>query len=84
MEYRTRYISDMATLTVRTDEAMETALRALTGDTRSRSDAVRYAVLRAYRELLVEQAEADADRLAHDTDDQAEMLAIQRFMGVAE
>lgn len=74
----------MATLTVRTDEAMETALTALAGDSRSRSDAVRYAVLRTYRETLIEQAKADAERLANDPDDQAEMLAIQRFMGIAE
>ena len=74
----------MATLTVRTDEAMETALRALTAGHRSRSEAVRYAVLRAYKEALVGQAADDAERLAHDPDDQAEMLAIQRFMGVAE
>lgn len=74
----------MGTLTVRTDEAMETALRALTKETRSRSEAVRYAVLRTYRETLIEQARADADRLSRDPDDQAEMLAIQRFMGVAE
>lgn len=74
----------MATLTVRTDEAMETALRALAGNARSRSDAVRYAVLRTYRETLIEEAKSDADRLAQDADDQMEMLAIQRFMGVAE
>lgn len=74
----------MGNLNVRTDEAMETAIRALAGDHRSRSEAVRYAVLRTYREMLVEQAQDDADRLAADPDDQAEMLAIQRFMGVAE
>lgn len=74
----------MATLNVRTDEAMETALRALAGENRSRSDAVRYAVLRTYRETLVEQAAEDAERLGGDADDQAEMLAIQRFMGVTE
>jgi Arc/MetJ-type ribon-helix-helix transcriptional regulator len=73
----------MGTLNVRTDEAMETALRALTGEHRSRSDAVRYAVLRTYREVMLEQAKADAERLSRDPDDQAEMLAIQRFMGVA-
>lgn len=82
--HKTCYTHAMATLTVRTDEAMEIALRALAGETRSRSDAVRYAVLRAYREKLIEQAQADADRLANDPDDQAEMLAIQRFMGVSE
>jgi Arc/MetJ-type ribon-helix-helix transcriptional regulator len=74
----------MGTLTVRTDEAMEAALRELAGESRSRSDAVRYAVLRTYREVVLERARADADRLAADPDDQAEMLAIQRFMGVAE
>ncbi|MFI6393445.1 hypothetical protein ACIBHY_34925 [Nonomuraea sp. NPDC050547] len=74
----------MGTLNVRTDEAMETALRALAGDHRSRSEAVRYAILRTYRELLLEQAGEDAERLRNDPDDQAEMLAIQRFMGVTE
>ncbi|QIZ39203.1 hypothetical protein FDZ84_02135 [Saccharopolyspora sp. ASAGF58] len=63
---------------------METALKALTGDTRSRSEAVRYALLRTYKEILLEQAEKDAERLKEDPDDQAEMLAIQRFMGVTE
>lgn len=74
----------MGTLNVRTDEAMEKALLALAGQHRSRSEAVRYAVLRTYKETLIEQAAADAERLAEDADDQAEMLAIQRFMGVAE
>lgn len=74
----------MATLNVRTDEAMEKALEALTAQKGSRTDAVRYALLRTYKETLVEQAEADAQRLADDPADQAEMLAIQRFLGVAE
>ncbi len=74
----------MATLNVRTDEAMETALRELAARFGSRSDAVRYAVLHTYKETLLEQAREDAERLAADADDQAEMLAIQRFMGVAE
>ncbi|MGQ4597207.1 hypothetical protein [Nocardia sp. R6R-6] len=63
---------------------METALAKLTaGTSRTRSEAVRYALLRTYKELLLEQAAADAERLVADPDDQAEMLAIQRFMGVA-
>lgn len=74
----------MGTLNVRTDEAMETALRELAGEHRSRSEAVRYAVLRTYRETLIEKAQQDAERLAADPGDEAEMLAIQRFMGVAE
>lgn len=78
------YSLKMSTLTVRTDEAMETALAALTDGHRSRSEAVRYAVLRTYRETLIEQARADAERLEADPDDRKEMLAIQRFMGVIE
>lgn len=74
----------MSTLNVRTDDAMETALRELAAKHGSRTDAVRYAVLRTYRETLVEQARADAERLDADPDDQAEILAIQRYMGVAE
>ena len=35
-------------------------------------------------QMLLEQAKADTDRLRADPDDQTEMLAIQRFMGVAE
>lgn len=74
----------MATLTVRTDDAMEAALKALSEQKGSRTEAVRYALLRTYKEELLEQAEADASRLEKDADDRAEMLAIQRFMGVAE
>jgi Arc/MetJ-type ribon-helix-helix transcriptional regulator len=79
-----RYAEVMGSLNVRTDEAMETALEALADQRGSRSEAVRYAVLRTYRETLIDQAQKDAERLAADADDQAEMRAIQRFMGVAE
>ncbi|GAB3224680.1 hypothetical protein GCM10027447_13530 [Glycomyces halotolerans] len=75
----------MSTLNVRTDGAMEEAIRALTESSgRSRTEAVRYALLRTYREELIKQARADAERLAEDPDDRAEMLAIQRYMGVGE
>ncbi|REJ05097.1 hypothetical protein DY023_10960 [Microbacterium bovistercoris] len=74
----------MATLNVRTDSALETALSELAAEHGSRSDGVRFAVLHTYRELLLRRAQDDAERLATDADDQAEMLAIQRFMGVAE
>ncbi len=84
MYHTARYTRSMGTLNVRTDDAMETALAALTADSgRTRSDAVRFALLRAYKEQLEKQAAADAERLAHDPDDRAEMLAIQRFMGMA-
>lgn len=73
----------MTTRHVRTDDAMELALRELVSTHGSRTEAVRYALLRTYRESLLEQAAADAERLRHDPADQAEMLAIQRYMGVS-
>jgi hypothetical protein len=71
-------------LNVRTDEAMDQAIAALTSSGRSKTEAVRYALLRTYREELVDQAKADAERLEADADDRAEILAIQRYMGIAE
>lgn len=74
----------MPTLNVRTDESMELALEALAATRGSRTEAVRYALLRTYRETLLEQAAADAQRLLDDPDDRAELLAIQRYMGVSQ
>lgn len=71
-------------LNVRTDEAMDQAIAALTSSGRSKTEAVRYALLRTYREELIDQAKADAERLEADADDRAEILAIQRYMGIAE
>lgn len=68
-------------LNVRTDDAMEKALEVLGARHGNRTEVVRFALLRAYKEELLREAEADAERLAADEDDQAEMLAIQRFMG---
>ncbi|PRY61059.1 hypothetical protein [Glycomyces artemisiae] len=74
----------MSMLNVRTDEAMEKAIAALTESGRTRSEAVRYALLHTYRDELIKQAQADAERLANDPDDRAEMLAIQRYLGLVE
>lgn len=74
----------MSTLNVRTDDAMDQAIAALTEGGRTKTEAVRYALLRTYREELIDQAKADAERLGADADDRAEMLAIQRYMGLAE
>jgi hypothetical protein len=63
---------------------MDQAIAALTSSGRSKTEAVRYALLRTYREELVDQAKADAERLEADADDRAEILAIQRYMGIAE
>ena len=74
----------MGMLNVRTDEAMEKALQALTDDGWTRTEAVRSALLHAYREKLIKQAKADSERVEADPADRAEMLAIMRYMGVAE
>ena len=74
----------MSTLNVRTDEAMDKAIAALTADGRTKTEAVRYALLHAYRDELIKQARDDAERLADDPDDRAEMLSIQRYLGLVE
>jgi hypothetical protein len=74
----------MSTLNVRTDEAMDQALAALTADGRTKTEAVRYALLHTYRDELVKQAREDSERLAADPDDRAEMLAIQRYLGLLD
>ncbi|MFC3493488.1 hypothetical protein [Glycomyces rhizosphaerae] len=63
---------------------MEEALAALMANGRSKTEAVRYALLRTYREVLIDQAKADAEHIEADADDRAEILAIQRYMGIAE
>jgi Arc/MetJ-type ribon-helix-helix transcriptional regulator len=65
----------MGTLSVRTDDAMETALRALAQEYGSRAEAVRYALLFAYKEKMIARAKADAARAEADPDDRAETLA---------
>lgn len=67
----------MAVITVRTDDAVEQALTALTADGSSRSQAVRTAVLDAARARIRAQLEAEARALAEDPDDLAEARAVQ-------
>lgn len=64
-------------MTIRTDEEIERALAALTRDGRSRSDAVRAAIMRAYREERAAQLRAEAEAAADDPDDLAEIRAIR-------
>ena len=64
---------------------MDRAIAALTANGRTVTEAVRYAVMRAYRyEELIDQARADNERLEADPVDRAEILAIQRYLGAAE
>ncbi|MGH3187829.1 MAG: hypothetical protein ACRDPY_06610 [Streptosporangiaceae bacterium] len=61
----------MSTLTIRTDPEVERALESLTRDGRSRSDAVRSAILVADREQRRARMRAEAEALRNDPDDVA-------------
>lgn len=67
----------MRTITIRTDGLVEEALRELTSDGFSRSEAVRRAILAAGRERRREQLVAEARALAVDLDDLAEVRAVR-------
>lgn len=67
----------MRTITIRTDGLVEEALRELTSDGFSRSEAVRRAILAAGRERRREQLVAEARALAVDPDDLAEVRAVR-------
>jgi Arc/MetJ-type ribon-helix-helix transcriptional regulator len=61
----------MSTLTIRTDPEVERALESLTRDGRSRSEAVRFAILAADREQRRARMRAEAEALRNDPDDVA-------------
>ncbi|WP_206446212.1 hypothetical protein [Agrococcus sp. KRD186] len=61
----------MATLTIRTDSAIEKALAALTRDGASRSEATRAAILAAEREQRRRSIRAEAEALRADAEDVA-------------
>jgi Arc/MetJ-type ribon-helix-helix transcriptional regulator len=61
----------MSTLTIRTDPEVERALESLTRDGRSRSEAVRSAILAADREQRRALMRAEAEALRNDPDDVA-------------
>ncbi len=66
-----RTIRRMATLTIRTDVAVEQALESLTRDGRSRSEATRAAILDAERAHRRNRLRAEAEELRRDPDDVA-------------
>jgi Arc/MetJ-type ribon-helix-helix transcriptional regulator len=68
------------TITFRTDAEVERALAELTEDGTSRSGAIRDALLLAYRQRRIRRQRAEAERLAKDPRDRAEMRAIQEEM----
>jgi Arc/MetJ-type ribon-helix-helix transcriptional regulator len=61
----------MATITIRTDKAVDEALDALTSESKSRSDAIREAILLAYREQRHARLRAEAEALRNDPADVA-------------
>ncbi|WP_089206936.1 hypothetical protein [Streptosporangium subroseum] len=71
----------MGVLTVEIDSDTERILSNLTSDGRSTADVIREAIHIAGRLRWMEQARADAERLANDPDDLAEIRAIQRALG---
>jgi Arc/MetJ-type ribon-helix-helix transcriptional regulator len=70
----------MSTLTIRTDPEVERALVALTGDGKSRSEAVRAAILAAERAQRRARLRAEADALRNDLDDVAASRALASEM----
>jgi Arc/MetJ-type ribon-helix-helix transcriptional regulator len=61
----------MATITIRTDDAVDEALEALTAGHKSRSDAIREAILLAHRAQRHARLRAEAEALRNDPDDVA-------------
>lgn len=61
----------MTTLTIRTDSAVERALEALIADGRTKSEAVRDAILAAERTQRRDRMRAEAQALRDDADDVA-------------
>jgi Arc/MetJ-type ribon-helix-helix transcriptional regulator len=66
----------MATITIRTDKAVDEALDALTSEDKNRSDAIREAILLAYREQRHAQLRAEAEALRNDL---ADVAAARQF-----
>ncbi|MEU4835452.1 hypothetical protein [Streptosporangium sp. NPDC023615] len=74
----------MAMLTVEIDSDTERILSELTSEGRSTTDVIREAIHVAGRLRWMEQARADAERLANDPDDLAEIRSINREFGDAD
>jgi Arc/MetJ-type ribon-helix-helix transcriptional regulator len=67
-------------VTIRTDDETDRALDALTRDGRSRSEAIRDAILVAYRQESAARLRAEAEVAATDPADLAEVRAIRAEM----
>ncbi|NIS36510.1 MAG: ribbon-helix-helix protein, CopG family [Actinobacteria bacterium] len=70
----------MATITIRTDPAVDEALDALAREGKSRSEVVREAILLAYREQRHARLRAEAEALRNDPADVAASRALTAEM----
>lgn len=70
----------MATITFRTDEFVDEALRELTSDDRDRSTVIREAILDAWRSRQRERLRQESMAIADDPADRAEIRAIMAEM----
>ena len=70
----------MGPITFRSDEASDAALRELTADGSDRSEAIRRALTEAAARRRAQRLRAQAEALAGDPDDLAEMRRIQAEM----
>jgi len=76
-EYGWHYTWRMTTITVRADSEVERALAELTSDGRSQSAVIREAILAAWIARRSARLRAEAEDLAADPEDRAEMRAVQ-------
>lgn len=70
----------MGAISLRLDREAEEALAFLMRDGKSRSEAIRDALVTAARQQLVEQAAADAARVAADPEDVREVATVRALM----
>lgn len=67
-------------ISVRLDDEAERALELLMGEGRSRSDAIRQALVESATHRRLEIVAADAARVAADENDRKEIAAVQALM----
>lgn len=71
-------------ISVRLDEEAQRALATLMQNGKSQSAAIRDALIDAARLRLYEQARKDAERIANDPQEQAELAAIRAFFNAVD
>jgi Arc/MetJ-type ribon-helix-helix transcriptional regulator len=69
------------TISVKLDDESQRALRRLMNRGASQSKAIRRALIDSARLAWLEQARVDAERIANDPNDRAEIAAVRAFIG---